>query len=187
MTPAGKILLGALATTAVAWWLHGPMGFARRCADEARANAAAPAISGEAAASAQTVIACQTKVDAAVAGKTVKFGSGGTQVAAQSKDLLDALGASLKDCAGTVVEIAGHTDRAGDAGRNMALSLARANAVRAALVQRGVPADRLGAKGYGETRPGDPTGPESNPADRRIEFAVSAASAAAVGASSAAN
>ena len=45
----------------------------------------------------------------------------------------------------------GHTDTAGPANYNMALSLRRANTVKAALVKQGVPADTITVVGRGET------------------------------------
>ncbi|MDP2330207.1 MAG: OmpA family protein [Reyranella sp.] len=45
----------------------------------------------------------------------------------------------------------GHTDTAGPANYNMALSLRRANTVKAALVRQGVPADTITVVGRGET------------------------------------
>ncbi len=47
----------------------------------------------------------------------------------------------------------GHTDGGGPRSRNLRLSLARAEAVRAYLVMKGVSADRLIARGYGPDRP----------------------------------
>jgi OOP family OmpA-OmpF porin len=51
------------------------------------------------------------------------------------------------------IEVAGHTDSVGNDAYNMALSEKRANTVRDFLISRGVPADRLTARGYGETEP----------------------------------
>lgn len=47
----------------------------------------------------------------------------------------------------------GHTDVVGDDDANQALSRARASAVRDALVERGVQANRISAVGYGESQP----------------------------------
>lgn len=51
------------------------------------------------------------------------------------------------------VQINGHTDNMGNAAANKALSLRRASSVVNYLVQHGISADRLSAKGYGSERP----------------------------------
>ena len=71
--------------------------------------------------------------------------------------------------------IEGHTDIQGDADNNLRLSQARAEAVRAWLVSKGVPGERLVARGFGESQPvrmGD--GPDDHEANRRVEFVVRA-------------
>jgi OOP family OmpA-OmpF porin len=50
-------------------------------------------------------------------------------------------------------EIAGHTDSDGDDQSNLKLSQARAETVVNYLISKGISADRLVAKGYGESRP----------------------------------
>jgi OmpA-OmpF porin, OOP family len=52
-----------------------------------------------------------------------------------------------------VIEIAAYNDNAGDPSSSLALSQQRAEAVRNALVQAGVPAAMLVAKGYGPANP----------------------------------
>ena len=52
-----------------------------------------------------------------------------------------------------VIEIAGHTDNIGDDNFNKTLSQARAESVRNYLIKKGVSAERLVAKGYGEAEP----------------------------------
>ena len=49
--------------------------------------------------------------------------------------------------------VEGHTDDVGDAAANEKLSAERARAVRAHLVSRGVPEERIEAVGYGGSRP----------------------------------
>lgn len=69
------------------------------------------------------------------------------------------------------VHIEGHTDNTGNAEKNLTLSQARADAVKAYLVGRGLDAGRLEAHGFGDTRPAQPNetaaGREAN---RRVEF-----------------
>lgn len=51
------------------------------------------------------------------------------------------------------LEVAGYTDSNGDRSANMAISRFRAEAVRDYLLSRGVPAERLTARGYGPDNP----------------------------------
>jgi len=51
------------------------------------------------------------------------------------------------------IEVGGHTDNVGSTGYNQRLSLARARAVRAYLIQRGIAAEQLTAVGHGESDP----------------------------------
>jgi len=51
------------------------------------------------------------------------------------------------------IEIAGHTDSRGDDAENMTLSTDRAKAVYEYVLSKGIAADRLSFKGYGETKP----------------------------------
>lgn len=195
MSALGKIGAGALATAAVAWFLHGPMGLGARCAgaDASMASAAADAeaaatgasaataagvTAAETPATAQAVAACQDNVTRVASSGTINFSTGGAVITPDSAQLLDALAAAAEACAGTAIEVAGHTDAQGSAESNAALSQRRAEAVVAALTERGVPAARLTAKGYGETQLKDPNGPENNPVNRRIEFEVAALEAA---------
>jgi OOP family OmpA-OmpF porin len=78
----------------------------------------------------------------------------------------------LKGDGSLKLEIGGHTDSDGDAAKNLALSEARAEAVKKILVDQGIDASRLTTKGYGQTKPIDPnTTPEGKANNRRVEFA----------------
>lgn len=70
----------------------------------------------------------------------------------ESYPLLDSIAVMLLENPTVKVEIGGHTDARGSFTYNLRLSQARAEAVRQYLISKGVEADRLIAKGYGESR-----------------------------------
>jgi K(+)-stimulated pyrophosphate-energized sodium pump len=73
------------------------------------------------------------------------------------------------------LKIGGYTDNTGDAAANMRLSQARADSVRAELIQLGVGADRLEAQGYGDQHPvADNSTEEGRQKNRRISMRVTA-------------
>lgn len=71
------------------------------------------------------------------------------------------------------VEIQGHTDNTGEPGYNQRLSQERAEAVRQALIDVGVQADRMVPKGYGQDRPLVPNVSDLNRAkNRRVQLII---------------
>jgi outer membrane protein OmpA-like peptidoglycan-associated protein len=73
----------------------------------------------------------------------------------------------------TRLRIEGHTDSDGPDAYNLRLSQARAEAVRAFLIEAGVEAGRLDAVGYGEQMPIDTNKTwEGRQANRRVEFVI---------------
>ncbi len=78
---------------------------------------------------------------------------------------------ALKAWGDVNIEVAGHTDSKGSDAYNMELSQQRAEAVRNFLISRGVAADRLTAKGYGESQPvADNATEEGRFKNRRVEL-----------------
>jgi outer membrane protein OmpA-like peptidoglycan-associated protein len=106
---------------------------------------------------------------------TIEFASNSSVIRNASNRLLDSIAAAAKACPGRL-RIEGHTDDVGRDRTNTTLSLRRAEAVRTALIRRGVAANRLIAEGFGDTRPiADNTTEAGRARNRRIEIrAVSA-------------
>lgn len=71
----------------------------------------------------------------------------------ESKKELDKLVETLKSNPNIVIELGSHTDRVGDEKANIELSQKRAQSVVDYLISKGIAAERLTAKGYGESKP----------------------------------
>ncbi len=91
-----------------------------------------------------------------------------------SNPLLDDVAATLKAHQELLVlEVQGHTDNKGGKFYNQALSGKRADAVRRALIKRGVAAGRLRSKGYGQAKPVASNDTEEGRAtNRRVQFEI---------------
>ncbi|HEX9806529.1 MAG TPA: OmpA family protein [Alteraurantiacibacter sp.] len=147
----------------------------------ARAVAAVPGVGGvswadgttRASSSSEAIVPlrCQDDVEALLRARTIRFEEGSANIDAVSLGLVDEVAAALRPCLGSIIAITGHTDTSGPEPGNLALSRERANAVLSALVQRGIPADGLRARGVGSAEP-VPGLDSGDPANRRIEFSV---------------
>jgi len=85
--------------------------------------------------------------------KGVNFQTNKSVLLEDSKKLLDEVAISLMAHPEVKVEVGGHTDATGSDAHNLQLSEDRAAAVRNYLVEKGVKAENLFVKGYGETTP----------------------------------
>jgi outer membrane protein OmpA-like peptidoglycan-associated protein len=104
----------------------------------------------------------------------VLFDTGQATLKPGAATTIDRLAQFMRDYPERSVRIEGHTDSAGSDETNQLLSERRAQAVRDALLARGLDAARIGTLGYGEARPiaGNETaaGRQQN---RRVEIVVS--------------
>lgn len=103
----------------------------------------------------------------------VFFASREFTLKAESFVELNRLVGLMKENPTMIVEISGHTDDVGNDQINLTLSDKRAQAVVQYLVQKGIEAERLVAKGYGESKPvADNETPEGRAQNRRTEFKI---------------
>ena len=83
----------------------------------------------------------------------VNFELGKSVLLPVSRDILEEVARSLVANPAVRVEVAGHTDSTGSRAVNERLSLARAEAVKAFLIENAVGADRMTVQGYASTQP----------------------------------
>jgi OmpA-OmpF porin, OOP family len=101
----------------------------------------------------------------------ILFATAKTDIEPESAAVLDEVTALLKKDSELKVRIEGHTDNVGAKPANLTLSRGRAAAVKAALVSRGIPADRLASEGFGDTKPvADNSTEEGRKQNRRVEL-----------------
>jgi len=101
----------------------------------------------------------------------VNFETASANLTDQSYVTLDRVAASLAAHPELQVEVAGYTDSRGSGLYNQRLSQSRADAVRGYLIRKGVAADRLSARGFGENDPIDSnTTTDGMARNRRVEL-----------------
>jgi outer membrane protein OmpA-like peptidoglycan-associated protein len=106
--------------------------------------------------------------------ETVEFDTGKATIKPASFGLLDDIVRTLQKFPGIKkIQVEGHTDNAGDDAKNLKLSQERAAAVVKYLTDHGIDANRLVAKGFGETDPiADNATKDGQAKNRRVEFEI---------------
>jgi outer membrane protein OmpA-like peptidoglycan-associated protein len=146
----------------------------------AEAQAQAAAVQAQAAEQAARL---QAEIDALKATPTprglvltlgdVLFDTGKSDLKPGADRKMDQLAQFLTEHPNRRVEIDGFTDSVGSDSYNEELSLHRADAVKAALLSRGIDASRIATEGYGKAYPvasnSDPSGRQQN---RRVEVVI---------------
>jgi OmpA-OmpF porin, OOP family len=119
--------------------------------------------------------ACQKVLRTVSSEGVIHFARASAELDRSSLPTLRRLAQAAEACPDVMIEIEGHTDAEGTDDRNQLLSERRAQAVADYLAERGVPAERMKAVGYGASRPVAANDTrESMARNRRIEFTVKA-------------
>jgi outer membrane protein OmpA-like peptidoglycan-associated protein len=115
----------------------------------------------------------QTSRGTVITLKDVLFAFGKATLQPGAERILDQLAAALKDAPDRPIQVEGFTDSVGSEEYNQVLSERRAEAVREALLVRGVDPSRIAVRGFGESYPvasnDDSAGRQLN---RRVEIVV---------------
>ena len=105
----------------------------------------------------------------------VNFRTSGVEILATSLGSVADLASVIQHNVGHIMKVSltGHTDNAGDAGRNLQLSKDRAAALKAALVERGVDGSIISTDGRGEDEPiADNATAAGRDANRRVDIII---------------
>jgi OmpA-OmpF porin, OOP family len=116
----------------------------------------------------------QGLLDQTLANRVIEFEIGQSFLTPRGKKILDEMAVALQKLKGQKVEVIGHTDDQGLRASNVALSQARAEAVKEYFASKGIDAQLITASGVGPDRPVASNGTgEGRARNRRIEFRLS--------------
>jgi outer membrane protein OmpA-like peptidoglycan-associated protein len=105
--------------------------------------------------------------------RNIFFDSDKASIRPESTNELDRLIKLLKDNPNIKIELASHTDADGSLEYNQKLSNSRSSSVVDYLIAKGIPAGRLVAKGYGESKPiASNETADGKQKNRRTEFKI---------------
>ncbi|HVO32352.1 MAG TPA: OmpA family protein [Elusimicrobiota bacterium] len=103
------------------------------------------------------------------------FDVGSADLKPDAKDNLAQIGGIIAKYPEDRVEVVGYTDSTGSQAFNQTLSQNRANSVKLALINSGVPSSSIEAIGQGESNPiGDNSTAEGRAQNRRVELVITA-------------
>jgi OOP family OmpA-OmpF porin len=141
------------------------------------ANIVVPEMAAENVGEVKSESVCQTLFDDLKSDSRILFETGKANIkGAESFDFLNKLASAANQCGSFRIQIDGYTDSVGEADDNQWLSEARAETVKNYLADQQVEADRMTAKGYGESDPRASNETEEGRAlNRRINFTVTRA------------
>lgn len=115
----------------------------------------------------------QDLLNQTLANRIIEFESGSSTLAPSGQGILDEMAVALNKIGRRTVLIIGHTDASGNQNANIALSKARADAVKAYLSSKGIDPATLLTEGMGPAQPVAPnTTEEGRRRNRRIEFKI---------------
>ena len=97
---------------------------------------------------------CRRQFEHALGGRDIGFARSSRELGSAARPLLDELVELAVDCPAAIVQVTGHSGEAGDT----RLAEARARAVAAYMIERGIPAERLVAAGAGAAQRRLPNG-----------------------------
>ena len=111
------------------------------------------------------------KINVPIVLEGITFAFNKSEITPESDKVLMGALKTLQTYPDIIVEISGHTDNVGSNAYNQKLSQRRADAVKAWLVAKGIPSERITSVGYGEEHPRVANDTEDNMRlNRRIEF-----------------
>lgn len=113
----------------------------------------------------------QGLLDQTLANRTIEFETGSATLTPQGRAILDQMAAVLVKMNTRTVDIIGHTDNSGNRASNIALSQARADAVKGYLVTKGISPQQMTTTGVGPDQPiASNDTSDGRARNRRIEF-----------------
>ncbi len=115
----------------------------------------------------------QGMLDAALDKRIIEFDSGKASITPAGLAILDEMAAVMQKLKERKVEVIGHTDNTGLRASNVALSQARADAVRSYFITQGIKAEMVLTSGQGPDRPvASNATADGRARNRRIEFRI---------------